>query len=455
MAGNDVNLKVNAQTGGAVRGFKNLGNAIDKTTFKAEKFGRANKKAFGQKVRRGAGIGAGILGGAATAATAGTAVAVKGFFDLDKAFTKSLTLLKSDKQRNIVKKAVKGVSDELGIGQANLAESGFNIISLSQFDNYEKLLRASGKLAITTSSDVETLTKGVATAANIFKMEAEEIADGFFTINEAASAELPQISAMLGKAGASFAQFGKKGREFKELAGTFSALTLLGSNPEEAATEMKSIMRLASDVNFGAKSKSLFGERLSPSDGIQDFVAKLSTLSTDQLGKLIPNTMAFDPLIKLIGGQDIMNRQFSANDNAGGSIDRAMGVVKKQDSYKLEKAMNTFDNTMISFGAQIAPVLAGEIIPQFTKALKDATPALIGLGKLLGKLFGGAASGLGSGAALLSGDEKAREDFGLGFAYKMMGSPTHKQLYTPMTQEQREKKAYERKMLKATKDIGQ
>jgi len=228
----DVSIVVKAITGPAIQGFKKLGNEIDRSTSKAEKFGKTQARSLGSKIRGGANMAIGI-GGAAGLAGAG--IAVKSAIDLNKEMTRTFAILDSQSQKNKFGGVIRNLAGDLGVVEQELAAGGFDIVSAGKFDQLQPILKTAGKLAASTGQSIQEIIPGLLTGMEVFGKSADQVGDKMFATNKAARTTVDTIGKMLGEVGSLFKTVGSEGKQLDELAGIFTALTLKGTGGDKAS----------------------------------------------------------------------------------------------------------------------------------------------------------------------------------------------------------------------------
>ena len=227
----------------------------------------ADDKASGKINKLTGSLKKGLMGGAVAGgvAIAGLGIAsIKMAADFDKAFGEVTTLFDAPKgQVADMRKAVKALSSEMGIGAVEATEALYSAISAGvDPQNAVEFLKSNAKFAIAGVTDLNTavdLSTTVMNAWNLESGELEKVQDTLFAGVQAGKTTVDELAASMGQVAPIAAA---AGITVDEVTAALATLTAQGANTSEAATRVKSAFaELSKEGSIADKSfQKLTGE---------------------------------------------------------------------------------------------------------------------------------------------------------------------------------------------------
>jgi TP901 family phage tail tape measure protein len=356
----------------------------------------------------------------------GTA-AVGGFSKFESSMTKIETLVgESHAQVQAWSKDVRRIGVDFGVGAQEAADALYFITS-SGLSGAQAIdaLQVSAKASAVGLGDMTTIADLLTSALNAYGktgLTATKAIDSLLVAIRLGKNEPADLAASMGRV---FPIASKLGVSFQELAGSFAALSLNGTDADEAATQLRGILNSLLDPSKQARDQ--FAAVGLSVEGLQDSLANQGLLPTLQnirdrfgdnnaaMANAFGNVRALTGVFTLLGSSeqevaDIMRQ----TKNATGELDRALDIVKETTEFKLNRAMASLKNSLIDVGESAAPVAetlanAGSGMARGFSALpsvvQTATAALGAFGIAAGPVI----YSVGSLASLAGGFRKSWE----------------------------------------------
>jgi TP901 family phage tail tape measure protein len=153
-----------------------------------------------------------------------------------------------------------------------------------------------------------------------------------------------------------------------DVAGAMAALSRTGTNAATAATQLRGILfgilKPTSQANEELKKYGLSAQGLRQQLREQGLLATLKTLTgtlgdnEESIAKVFGNVRALSGLMDLMGANvESTEAIFKATNNTLGDTDAAMAVIAETSGFKMNVAINTLKNSLISFGDIIGPAV--------------------------------------------------------------------------------------------------
>lgn len=192
----------------------------------------------------------------------------------------------------------------------------------------------------------------------------------------------------------------KLGVSFDQVTGSLAAMSLQGTNADEAATQLRGIFNSLLDPSKEAKD-ALAGFR-GGYQGLQADLKNKGVLATlrelrDYLGdndeaiaKVFGNVRALTGVFGLLNDQGgKVERIFANTANSAGALDKAFNIVRDTAKFKLDQALQDLHSSLIRIGGEAAPIatsfaqVAAAAAGGFGKLPEPIQETAVGLGALL------------------------------------------------------------------------
>lgn len=245
------------------------------------------------------------------AATAGLAVSVKSFADIESGITNVLTLLNDDaavkKWSSVINEATIA-SKKLGFSTEETTKALFNQVSqLGANKQSFKAFEQAQILAIAGVTSLDVATTAIGNIMNVYGKEttnAREIANAFFTAQKAGSTTVELLAGNVGKLSTIAAD---AGIGFKTLLAAMAQVTQGGLSTEEGTTALRSaILSMTTSTGDAAKILAHFGVPINKTQmrtlGLAEALKRLNKLNKDfpdLLAKAIPEIRAMAAVTSL------------------------------------------------------------------------------------------------------------------------------------------------------------
>jgi len=275
---------------------------------------------------------------------------------------------------NNMRKQVLNLSSQLGKDATQMAAALYQV----QSAGYKgaagmTVLRESVKLSIAGLAEMESVTKAVSVALNVWGLSADDatkVTDDMFKTVELGIIKVENIAQGLGFVAAN-AQ--KVGMSFSELMATVATLTKAGIKNEQAFTGIRQI--LAAIVTPSQEAKKAFegigvSARTIKKEGLIGVIEKIGKATEgdiEQIAKFIPNIRALTATLALGGNMmEIYAQNLIEIANDAGATERAVEEINKSFSRFIEIYSKRFKNVLINVGDAVMPVIR-EMAESFLK----------------------------------------------------------------------------------------
>lgn len=298
----------------------------------------------------------------------GTA-AVQGFSKFESSMTKIETLVgESHAQVQSWTSDVRRIGVEFGVGAQEAADALYFITS-SGLSGAQAIdaLDVSAKASAVGLGEMSTIADLLTSALNAYGksgLTATKAIDSLLVAVRLGKNEPAELADSMGRV---FPIASKLGVTFQELAGSFAALSLNGTDADEAATQLRGILNSLLDPSKQARDQ--FAAVGLSVQGLQESLASgglMPTLQTirdrfgdnnEAMANAFGNVRALTGVFTLLGSSeqevaDIMRQTKMAT----GELDRALDIVKETTEFKLNRAMASLKNSLIDVGQAAAPV---------------------------------------------------------------------------------------------------
>ncbi|MCH9665005.1 MAG: phage tail tape measure protein [Gammaproteobacteria bacterium] len=322
---------------------------------------------------------------AAAIAAIGTA-AIKSAADIDRSFTKIITLVGvSEKAVNSMEVSVKRLARTTGISAKEAADALFFITSAG-FRGSEAIdiLESSLKGAAIGLGETKFVADATTSAINAYGIE---------NLSAAEATDVLTAAVRLGKleAGSFAQQIGQVipiastlGVSYNEVAGALASLSRTGTDVATGTTQIKRV--LASLLGTTPQAERAFNELGLSSEGLrkqireEGLLSVLGTLKTSFEGnanaaaKAFPNIRALLPVLDLTGKNSKVTADIMTQMNSVlGETERGFFKLSGRASFKLDRAINNVKTSFSEMGKQLLTAM----LPTIQK-ISGAISALLG-----------------------------------------------------------------------------
>ena len=320
---------------------------------------------------------AGIAGAALTAATVGV---VKNFANVQTEFAKIEGLVGIS--RDVIDKqlapAIDNVALKFGVLPSVAAKAAFFITSAGQRGAAAlDTLQWSSRGFAAQLGEVPVLAKLATSAQNAYGKENlsnAQIFDQLAMAVRRGTFETDAIGAVMGRL---MPLASNLGIEFHEVAGSLAAMSLTGTEADEAATQLNQIM--ATILNPSSEAEKVINglgmtiadlkNQVADSGLIATVKMLKESLSDEQFTMLFGNMRALKGVTDLFGENYSVTKDILADVAAAfGTTDEAMEAQSRTINFQLNKAHAAMQVGLLKIGAAMAPVV-GQILDRFIPAL--------------------------------------------------------------------------------------
>jgi TP901 family phage tail tape measure protein len=357
---------------------------------KAEKslgtFGKKATKA-GKTMTRGLTLPMALAAGAAVKSAVG--------FESSMTKIQSLVGLSADAVEGFTKD-VKGLSGETARAPKELADAMFFVTSAGlRGAEATEVLAASAKAAAVGLGDTATIADLATSALNAYGSDvisATQATDVMVAAVREGKLEADELAGSMGRV---LPVASSMGVSFNEVGAAFASMSRTGTNANEAATQLRSIMvsllkptKQAEDALAGM---GLSSEQLRTQMREEGLLSTLQTLSVEFDGNADAAAQVFGNVRALVGVMDLMGANaattadiFGNMADVTGTLDTAFGIASETAEFKLNAAMSDIKLAFIEIGEKLIPVLV-PAIQKLASWIKDLTDKFSNLSPFMQK----------------------------------------------------------------------
>ena len=334
---------------------------------KAEKslgaFGRKATKA-GKSMTKGLTLPMAIAAGAAVKSAVG--------FESSMTKIQSLVGLSADAVEGFTKD-VKGLAGETARAPKELADAMFFVTSAGlRGAEATEVLAASAKAAAVGLGDTATIADLATSALNAYGSDvisATQATDVMVAAVREGKLEADELAGSMGRV---LPVASSMGVSFNEVGAAFASMSRTGTNANEAATQLRSIMvsllkptKQAEDALAGM---GLSSEQLRTQMREEGLLSTLQTLSVEFDGNADAAAQVFGNVRALVGVMDLMGANaattadiFGNMADVTGTLDTAFGIASETAEFKLNAALSEVKLAFIDIGEKLIPVVVPAI----------------------------------------------------------------------------------------------
>lgn len=292
-----------------------------------------------------------------------------------------------------LKKEVKGVSAELGLGLQNSAAAAYQAISAGvPREELQGFLRVAGKAAKAGVTDVETAVDGLTTVLNAFKMETadtEKVADILFTGVKRGKTTMEELSRSLFQAAPLAATLGVS---LEEVTAMTASLTKSGTPTSVAMTQIRQSMVALTKPNEDMvkllKAAGIQSAEASiKSNGlVKTYQKLLGVASGSQLSAAVGSVEALQAVLGVTGGNsDMFAEDLAATQDAAGSMEAAYGELSGAANSSIKKIMATIEALADTIGNMLLPIITpwADKLREVLDRVSTLDPKLVKLGVII------------------------------------------------------------------------
>jgi TP901 family phage tail tape measure protein len=289
--------------------------------------------------------------------------------DFDKSMTKIRALVgASDGQMKQYRATVLSLSKQTGQGPKELAEALYFVTS-SGFEGASALrvLTASAKASAAGLGDTATIADAVTSAVNAYgeaNLSASKATDILLAAVREGKNEPEELAGSIGRV---IPVAEAMGVSFGEVAGTMAALSLNGTNAEEAVTQIVAGMSQSiKPTQQGAKALASLNmtyadlRKQIKDKGLIDTFNDLKTAfggNVEQVAKVFGNIRALRGVMTLTGPAAAKYKDIiEAVGEAQGDTNRAFGIAAQSPAQKFAVALSKLKVAAIEMGAALIPI---------------------------------------------------------------------------------------------------
>tara|TARA_R100001463_G_scaffold675_3_gene3050 strand:+ start:1135 stop:4059 length:2925 start_codon:yes stop_codon:yes gene_type:complete len=339
--------------------------------------------AFGQKATK---AGKTMTKGVTLPMALAAGAALKSAVGFESSMTKiqSLVGLSAEAVEGFTKD-VKGLSGETARAPKELADAMFFVTSAGlRGAEATEVLAASAKAAAVGLGDTATIADLATSALNAYGSDvisATQATDVMVAAVREGKLEADELAGSMGRV---LPVASSMGVSFNEVGAAFASMSRTGTNANEAATQLRSIMvsllkptKQAEDALAGM---GLSSEQLRTQMREEGLLSTLQTLSTEFDGNADAAAQVFGNVRALVGVMDLMGANaettadiFGNMADVTGTLDTAFGIASETAEFKLNAAMSDIKLAFIEIGEKLIPVLVPAIqkLAEWIKNMAD------------------------------------------------------------------------------------
>ena len=307
---------------------------------------------------------------------------------LAKDFSKSMTKIKSlvgvasdevDEMGVVARK----MAIETGVSSNKAAEALFFITSAGlRGSEAMEVLQASLKAAAVGLGETKTVADLATSALNAYKGTGLSASDATDVLTAAVREGKLESSELASSMGMVLPVASNMGVQFHEVGAAFAAMSRTGTNASMAATALNSILsgllKPTEDAEKALAEMGLSSKGLKEQIKEKGLLSVLKTLKTefdkngDAAARVFPNLRALRGVLDLVGASADVNAEIfvSLSDSVGATDDSFSKA--KDASFDFEKELARLNNTLLSVGEKILPVI-NFLFKKFNDTLEGAT----------------------------------------------------------------------------------
>ncbi len=311
--------------------------------------------------------------------------------DFESSMTKiqSLVGLSADEVKGF-EKDVLSLAGQTAQAPKDLAEAMFFVTSAGiRGAEATEVLAASAKAAAVGLGETKTIADLATSALNAYGSDvisATEATDVMVAAVREGKLEADELAGSMGRV---LPVASSMGVSFNEVGAAFASMSRTGTNANEAATQLRSIMvsilkptKLAEEALEGM---GLSSEGLRNQMREKGLLSTLQTLSEEFDGNADAAAQVFGNVRALVGVMDLMGANAASTDqifknmtDTTGTLNKAFEVAAQTTEFKMGQAIAEFKTAMIAIGKDIIPVVL-PIIQKLAEFIGKAVKAFSGL----------------------------------------------------------------------------
>lgn len=276
------------------------------------------------------------------------------------------------------------IAPQLGKAPQELADALFFVTSAGiKGAEAIDVLTQSAKASVAGLGETEVIADLVTSALNAYGTENINAAQATDILVASVREGKASADSLAGAMGSVLPISAEMGVSFDQVGAAIAAMTRTGTDANEAATQLKSIMtgllkpsQQAEEALQAMGMSSADLRRQIKEDGLIATLADLRQTTNqygeDALAKVYPNIRGLSGVLDLMGSNAADNIAiFDSLENATGALDSAFGAASNTTQFKLDQAMGSMKSTLVSIGQTIQEA-AVPLIEQLSAALKEA-----------------------------------------------------------------------------------
>jgi len=296
--------------------------------------------------------------------------AVKSAVGFESSMTKiqSLVGLSADAVEGFTKD-VKGLAGETARAPKELADAMFFVTSAGlRGAEATDVLAASAKAAAVGLGDTATIADLATSALNAYGSDVISATDATDVMVAAVREGKLEADELAGSMGRVLPVASSMGVSFNEVGAAFASMSRTGTNANEAATQLRSIMvsllKPTKQAEDALEGMGLSSEQLRTQMREEGLLSTLQTLSTEFDGNADAAAQVFGNVRALVGVMDLMGANadttaqiFGNMADVTGTLDTAFGIASETAEFKLNAAMADIKLAFIELGEKLLPVV--------------------------------------------------------------------------------------------------
>lgn len=314
--------------------------------------------------------------------------ATKEFAQFEKELANVSILLNKDVEPTMksFRKEIEQLSTSYGVSASQLSKSTFDIVSATgDAASAMNTLEAATQLAIAGGSEITETTSGLLTLMESYGDELRDVADGadlLFIAQKKARATIGELATASGRFLPVASQLGIKA---EDIFASFSKVTVALGNVNESSTALtgllNGLLKPTDELNklmnewFGMTTQQAVAEK-----GLVAVLAKLSTVESEQLGKLLPRIEGLRALFAITNDLNgVMSSSAELTERAG-ITQEALGLQMESAQKKIDQLVESFASLKRELGELVADskIIDGlRLILEVDKSARDVRSKII------------------------------------------------------------------------------
>jgi TP901 family phage tail tape measure protein len=300
-------------------------------------------------------------------------VATSAFAEFDTQMTRVSSLVGENREQ--VKRwegDVKGIANTYGQSATDTAEALYFITSSGiEAGEALKVLDVSAKGAAVGLGQQQAVADLVTSAMNAYGKENLSAAQAGDILTASVREGKAEADKMAGALSSVLPLAANLGVDMAELSGAMASMTLSGTAPDEAATQLRGLFNQITDLTPASQQalKAYTGldyETLRANISTKGFITSLKQIfdimksqgKEANIGEIFGNIRAQTGLLNLFGTKSAQTLDIIAKTKASaGDLDRAWSVTAESASFKLKQATESIKTSLIDVGAAVAPAM--------------------------------------------------------------------------------------------------